>query len=65
MAAAIKEKSCLNCRTIYFGDKCSSCGETPASETFKGRIHIFDAEKSEIAENMRINKEGEFAIKSK
>ena len=62
---AQKQKACLNCRTIYFGDKCTNCGETPASESFKGRIHIFDAKKSEMAENMKINKEGEFAIKSK
>ena len=62
---AAKEKVCLNCRRIYFGDKCTNCGENPASETFKGRIHIFDAEKSEMAENMKINTEGEFAIKSK
>ena len=60
-----KEKSCLNCRTIYFGDKCPNCGETPASETFKGRIHVFDSEKSEMAEDMKINSNGEFAIKSK
>ena len=62
---AVKEKSCLNCRTIYFGDKCSNCGETPASETFKGRIHIFNAKKSEMASKMKINSEGQFAIKSK
>ncbi len=60
-----KEKSCLNCRAIYFGDKCPNCGETPASNSFKGRIHVFDAEKSEMAENMKINSNGEFAIKSK
>ncbi|MFH1238228.1 MAG: transcription elongation factor subunit Spt4 [archaeon] len=62
---ATKEKSCLNCRAIYFGDKCPNCGETPASNSFKGRIHIFDVEKSEMAENMKINSNGEFAIKSK
>lgn len=60
-----KEKSCLNCRAIYFGDKCPNCGETPANNTFKGRIHVFDSKKSEMAENMKINSEGEFAIKSK
>jgi len=32
---AIKEKACLNCKAIYFGDKCTNCGETPATETFK------------------------------
>ena len=62
---AAKEKACLNCKTIYFGDKCTNCGETPATETFKGRMHVFDAEKSEIAENLGINKNGEFAIKLK
>ena len=60
---AVKEKACLNCKTIYFGDKCTNCWETPATETFKGRMHVFDAEKSEIAENLGINKNGEFAIK--
>lgn len=62
---ATKEKSCLNCRAIYIGDKCPNCGETPASDSFKGRIHVFDAEESEMAENMKINSNGEFAIKSK
>ncbi len=62
---AAKEKACLNCRALYFGDKCTNCGETPSSETFKGRIHVFDAEKSEMAENMKINSNGEFAIKTK
>jgi RNA polymerase subunit RPABC4/transcription elongation factor Spt4 len=65
VAKANKEKSCLNCKAIYFGDKCPKCGETPSSDSFKGRVHIFDAKKSELAENMGINKEGEFAIKSK
>ena len=63
--AANKEKSCLNCKRIYFGDACPNCGETPASENFKGRAQIFNAEKSEIAENMGVYKNGEFAIKSK
>ncbi|MCR4284590.1 MAG: DNA-binding protein [archaeon] len=60
-----KDKACLNCRSIYFGDKCLNCGETPASETFKGRIHVFNSEKSEMADNMGLRSEGEFAIKSK
>ena len=63
--ASTKEKACLNCKTIYTGDKCPKCGETPASESFKGRLHVFNSEKSEIAYNMNINKEGEFAIKTK
>lgn len=60
-----KQKACLNCRTIFEGNKCPNCGETPSSDSFKGRVHIFNPEKSEIAENMKINKQGEFAIKTK
>lgn len=60
-----KEKACLNCKAIYIGDRCPKCSETPANEGFKGRIHIFNAAESEMAYNMNINKEGEFAIKTK
>lgn len=61
----LKEKSCLNCKAIYLEGKCPKCGETPASDSFKGRIHVFNPEKSEIADKLNIHKEGEFAIKSK
>ena len=60
-----KEKACLECRTIYEGDRCPKCDSTNSSDAFKGRVHIFNAEKSEVAENMRINKNGEFAIKTR
>jgi len=62
---AVKEKSCLNCKSIYTDEKCPKCGETPASESFKGRIHVFNPDKSEIANKLDIHKEGEFAIKTK
>ena len=62
---AQKEKACQNCKTIYFGDKCPSCDSTQATETFKGRLHVFNHENSEIANRLKINKEGEFAIKLK
>jgi len=62
---ATKEKACLNCRTIYLGEKCPKCGENKGSEVFKGRVHVFDYEKSEIADNMKLNSNGEFAVKSK
>lgn len=60
-----KEKACLNCKTIYIGDKCTNCGETPSTDKFKGRIHIFNSEKSELAYNMSIYSQGEFTIKTK
>lgn len=65
MAAKTKEKACLNCKAIYIGTKCSQCGETPASDSFKGRVHVFNPEDSELANKMDIHKDGEFAIKTK
>ena len=60
-----KEKACLSCKTIYEGEKCPACGETPSSNAFKGRVQIFNAEESIIAKGMKVNKNGEYAIKSK
>ena len=61
-----KEKACMHCKVIHTGDKCPVCNETTASsESFKGRVHIFKPEESEIAKNMKIKHKGEFAIKTK
>lgn len=60
-----KEKACLNCKAIYEGDKCPKCGETPASDSFKGKVYVFNSEKSEIANKLDIHNEGEFAVKTK
>lgn len=60
-----KEKACLNCKVIFDGDRCPICNETTFTDSFKGKIHVFNAEKSEIAKNMKINKNGLFAIKTK
>ena len=62
---AIKIKACAQCRRIYEGDKCPACGETVTSETIKGKVYIFDTDKSDVAKNMKINKPGEYAIKTK
>lgn len=60
-----KEKACLNCKRIYEGDKCPACENTQSSENFKGRLHVFNPEESEIAKKVGIKKAGEYAIKSK
>ena len=60
-----KEKACLSCRIIFEGDKCPICNETVTTDSFKGRVYVFDNENSEIAENMKIKHNGEFAIKTK
>ena len=60
-----KEKACLNCKVIFEGEKCPMCNESVVSDTFKGRIYIFNAEQSEMAKNMKLNKNGLFTIKAK
>lgn len=62
---AKKQKACVNCKAIFEGQTCPSCGESMATEGFEGRIYVFNPEKSEAANNMGLNKKGEFAIKTK
>ena len=45
--------------------KCPNCGESQTSETIKGKVYIFNKGKSEIAQNMGVGGEGEFAVKIK
>ncbi len=60
-----KQKACKICNTIYEGDKCSKCESKESTESFKGRIVILDAEKSEIAKKLDIKDKGNFAIKTR
>jgi len=58
-----KEKACKNCKLIYEGDICPSCGKKDTSDNVKGKIEIVDPEKSEIGKQLKINKKGTYAIK--
>lgn len=60
-----KEKSCLNCKKIYKGENCPSCGHNMTTEGFKGKMYMFNSEKSEIGNKLNVKKNGEFAIKTK
>jgi len=60
-----KQKACLDCRKIFSEDKCPICSSGASSETFKGKVFIFNPQDSKIAKNMKINHKGEFAIKTK
>lgn len=58
-----KEKACKNCKRIYEGDVCPNCEKKDISETFKGKVEIINYEKSEIAKELKINKNGLYAVK--
>jgi len=58
-------KVCKQCNRIYEGNKCPGCGSQEYNEDLKGRIIILDPEKSEIAKKLKIEKKGDYALKSK
>lgn len=58
-----KEKACKNCRLIYEGDVCPSCGKKEVSDSFKGKVEIIDPEKSEMSQMLKVTKKGVYAIK--
>lgn len=58
-----KEKACKQCRTIYEGAKCKKCGSNEFTDTFKGKIYVFNPEQSELANNLKLKEKGEFAVR--
>ena len=64
--AKVKERACKVCKTIYLeGEKCPNCESKEYTEGFKGKIFVLDAKKSEIAKNLNIETNGEFAVKTR
>ncbi len=45
------------------GDVCPSCKGNTFSTNWQGRLHVLDANKSEIAKKIGITLKGEYAIK--
>ncbi|MAG11076.1 DNA-directed RNA polymerase subunit E'' [Candidatus Pacearchaeota archaeon] len=61
-----KQKACKICNTIYEGkEKCPKCDSKESTDLFKGRIVVFDPEKSEIAKKINLKEKGNFAIKTR
>lgn len=60
-----KTKACKVCNIIYDGDKCPACDSKEGTEGFKGKIVVLDAEKSEIAQKLKLTKPGVYAIKTR
>ena len=61
----MKQRACRICNRIHEKDKCPKCGSKESTENFKGRIIVFDPEKSEIAKKIGIKEKGNFAIKTR
>jgi len=59
-----KEKACKNCKRIYEGDVCPSCDKKDTTNNFKGKVEITNSERSTIGKQLKIKKNGLYAIKT-
>ena len=57
------QKVCRKCRIFVEGSECPLCKGSTFSDSWKGRVYVLDAERSEIAKSMGIKAKGEYAIK--
>ena len=60
-----KLKVCKKCKIVVEGEKCQRCGGTDFTDSWKGRIIVLNANESELAKEMKIDQNGEYAIKIK
>jgi RNA polymerase subunit RPABC4/transcription elongation factor Spt4 len=60
---AVKDKVCKQCGHLTVEDKCEKCGSNQFLEKYKGKIAVFDAKRSELAEKLEIESNGRFALK--
>ena len=61
----VKTRACKICKTLHENEKCPKCDSKEFTETFKGRIVVFDPEKSEIAQKINLKDKGNFAVKAR
>lgn len=59
------KKVCKRCKIFVEEAACPICKGTEFTETWKGRIVIFNPQESEIAKKLKITKEGAYAIKTR
>jgi DNA-directed RNA polymerase subunit E" len=58
------KKACKACKFLYDGQKCPACENSQSTDSWKGKIIVINAEKSEIAKKTGIKIKGEYAIKT-
>lgn len=59
----MKKKVCRKCKIFVEGNECPLCHGNEFTESWQGRLYIIDANKSDIAEKIKIKTKGEYAIK--
>ena len=61
----VKRKACKSCKLFVSGNQCPICKGSDFTTGWKGRIIIFNAEASEIADKLEIKVKGEYAVKTR
>ncbi|MFQ6072013.1 MAG: transcription elongation factor subunit Spt4 [Methanosarcinales archaeon] len=56
-------KVCRECHRIVDNHNCPLCGSNSLSKDWSGYVVILNAERSEIAKKLQINKSGKYALK--
>ncbi len=59
----MKRKVCKKCKLFVEGNECPVCKGNQFSTNWQGRLAILDANKSIIANKIKIISKGEYAIK--
>ncbi len=57
------KKACKKCRLFVDGGECPLCKSSNFADSWKGRLIVTDAERSEIGKELGIKVKGEYAIK--
>ena len=56
-------KVCKNCLVFVDGSVCPICKGNQFADSYKGKIYVFNVEKSHVAEKSEIKQNGEYAIR--
>ncbi|MGB9675036.1 MAG: transcription elongation factor subunit Spt4 [Candidatus Nanoarchaeia archaeon] len=55
--------ACKICKKLLTKDKCPEHPDAKLTDTWKGRIIVLDKDNSELAKTLKINENGEYAIR--
>ena len=58
-----KKKACKKCKIFIDSDKCPICKGNEFTTNWQGRLSVLNAKKSMIGQKIKIDSEGEYAIK--
>ena len=60
----MKRKACKQCRKLHLSEPtCTDCGSTSFIPNWKGRVIILNQVESKVAHKMKLEHDGEYAIK--